>query len=106
LPNKAVYRYKTYYEVIRWITCGSHALNFRNSLVLWNKLIQRSFRYNQIFGWKLSECIRDRFERTIDDLALWIKSPIIAETSINCPGRFFHYEPLFTSSFGKKFDDA
>jgi hypothetical protein len=24
-----------------------------------------------------------------------------AETSMNCPGRFFHYEPLFTSSFSK-----
>jgi hypothetical protein len=26
---------------------------------------------------------------------------IKAETLINNPGRFFHYEPLFTSSFSK-----
>jgi len=31
---------------------------------------QKSFRYDEIFGWKLSEWIRDRFERTIGDLAL------------------------------------
>jgi hypothetical protein len=26
-----------------------------------------------------------------------MKSPVKAETFINSPGRFFHYEPLFTS---------
>jgi hypothetical protein len=41
--------------------------------------------------------IRDRFERTIGDLTLWMKSPVKAETFINSPDRFFHYEPLFTS---------
>ena len=41
--------------------------------------------------------IRDRFERTIGDLTLWMKPPVKAETFINSPGRFFHYEPLFTS---------
>jgi hypothetical protein len=30
-----------------------------------------------------------------------MKSPIKAEHHINSPGRFFHYEPLFTSSFRK-----
>jgi len=30
-----------------------------------------------------------------------MKPPIKAETFINSPGRFFHYEPLFTSSFSK-----
>jgi len=50
----------------------------------------------------MSECIRDRFERTIREFnSLWIKSPIIAETFMNSPGGFFHYEPLFTSSFSK-----
>ena len=45
--------------------------------------------------------IRDRFERTIGDFTLWIKFPVKAETFINSPSRFFHYEPLFTSSFSK-----
>jgi len=31
------------------------------------------------------------------DLILWMKPPVKAETFINSPGRFFHYEPLFTS---------
>jgi len=30
-----------------------------------------------------------------------MKPPVKAETFINSPGRFFHYEPLFTSSFSK-----
>ena len=51
----------------------------------------------KFFGWKLSEWIRDRFERTIGDLTLWMKPPVKTETFINSPGRFFHYEPLFTS---------
>ena len=51
----------------------------------------------KFFGWKLSEWIRDRFERTIDDLTFWMKSPVKAETFMNSPGRFFHYEPLVTS---------
>ena len=55
----------------------------------------------KFFGWKLSEWIRDRFERTIGDLTLWIKPPVKTETFINSPGRFFHYKPLFTSSFSK-----
>ena len=58
----------------------------------------------KFFGWKLSEWIRDRFERTIDDLTLWMKPPVKAEVIINSPGGFFHYEPLFTSSFSKKFN--
>ena len=62
---------------------------------------QRSFRYDLIFDWKLSEWIRDRFERTKVDLTLWMKTPVKAETFINSLGRFFHYEPLFTSSFSK-----
>ena len=41
--------------------------------------------------------IRDRFERTIGDLTLWIKSLVKAEVFINSRGGFFHYEPLFTS---------
>ena len=53
------------------------------------------------FFWKLSEWIRDRFERTLCDLPSWMKRPLIAETFIYSPGRFFHYEPLFTSSFRK-----
>ncbi|MBU1161406.1 MAG: hypothetical protein KKF96_02510, partial [Proteobacteria bacterium] len=47
------------------------------------------------------EWIRDRFERTIGDLTLWIKAPVKTDTFINNPGRFFHYESLFTSSFSK-----
>jgi hypothetical protein len=43
----------------------------------------------------------DRFERTVSDLTLWMKPPIKAETFINSPDGFFHYEPLFTSSFSK-----
>ena len=35
-----------------------------------NGLFQRSFRYNQIFGWKLFEWIRNRYERTIGESAL------------------------------------
>jgi len=62
---------------------------------------QRSFRYDLIFGWKLSEWIRDRFERTIGDLTLLMKRPVKAETFMNSPGRFFHYEPLFSISFSK-----
>jgi hypothetical protein len=49
------------------------------------------------FSWKLSEWIRDRFERTVGDLTLWMKSPVKAKTFINSLGRFFHYEPLSTS---------
>jgi len=30
-----------------------------------------------------------------------MKPPNKAETFMNRPGRFFHYEPLFTSSFSK-----
>ena len=45
--------------------------------------------------------IRDRFERTITDLTLWMKPSDRAENFINSPDRFFHYEPLFTSSFSK-----
>jgi hypothetical protein len=30
-----------------------------------------------------------------------MKAPVKAETFMNCPDRFFHYEPLFTSSFSK-----
>jgi len=33
-----------------------------------------------------------------------MKLPVKAETFINSPGRFFHYEPLFTSSFSQKFN--
>jgi len=35
------------------------------------------------------------------DLTLWMKPPVNADNYINSPGRFFHYEPLFTSSFSK-----
>ena len=56
----------------------------------------------KFFDWKLSEWIRDRFERTIGGFTLWMKLPVKAETYMNSPGRFFHYEPLFTSSFRKK----
>jgi len=35
------------------------------------------------------------------DLILWMKPYVKTETFINSPGRFFHYEPLFTSSFSK-----
>jgi len=45
--------------------------------------------------------IRDRFERTICDLTLWMKPSDRVQTFINSPDRFFHYEPLFTSSFSK-----
>lgn len=45
--------------------------------------------------------IRDRFEITIGDLTLRMKLPVKAKTFINSPGWFFHYEPLFTSSFSK-----
>jgi hypothetical protein len=30
-----------------------------------------------------------------------MKPPVKAKTFMNIPGRFFHYEPLFTSSFSK-----
>jgi len=53
--------------------------------------------YDLIFDWKLFEWFRDRFERTTGDLTLWMKSPVKAETFMNSPGRFFHYEPLVTS---------
>ena len=55
----------------------------------------------KFFDWKLSEWIRDRFERTIGGLTLWMKPPVKADTFINRPGRFFHYEHLFTSSFSQ-----
>jgi hypothetical protein len=29
------------------------------------------------------------------------ETPVKADILINSPGRFFHYEPLFTSSFSK-----
>ena len=45
--------------------------------------------------------IRDRFERTISDLTLWMKLSIKAKPLISSPVRFFHYKPLFTSSFSK-----
>jgi hypothetical protein len=45
--------------------------------------------------------VRDRYERTIGDLNLWIKLRDKAEVFINGPVRFFHYEPLFTRSFSK-----
>ncbi len=45
--------------------------------------------------------IRDRFERTIGDLTLWMKHTVNIETFINRLGGFFHYEPLFMSSFSK-----
>jgi hypothetical protein len=51
----------------------------------------------KFFGWKLSEWIRDRFERTIGYLTLWMKPSVKAGAFINSPSRFFHYEPLFTS---------
>jgi hypothetical protein len=50
---------------------------------------------------KLSGWIRDRFERTIGDLTLYTKLLVKAKTFINSPSMFFHYEPLFTSSFSK-----
>jgi hypothetical protein len=53
------------------------------------------------FYWKLSEWIRDCFERTIGDLTLRIKLPVKAVTFKNSSGRFFHYDSLFTSSFKK-----
>jgi len=62
---------------------------------------QKSFMYDLIFDWKLFECFRDRFERTTGDLTFWMKSPVKAENFMNSPGRFFHYEPLETSSFSK-----
>ena len=37
------------------------------------------------------------FERTIGDLNFMDETPFKAEIFINSPGRFFHYEPLFTS---------
>jgi hypothetical protein len=37
------------------------------------RITRRSFRHDSIFGWKLFEWIRDRFERTISDLTLWMK---------------------------------
>ena len=55
----------------------------------------------KFFPGSCPEWIRDRFERTIYDLTLKIYTPIKAETFINSLCRFFHYEPLFTSSFGK-----
>ena len=58
----------------------------------------------KFFDWKLSEWIRDRFERTIGGLTLWMKPPVKAEIYMNSLGRFLHYEPLFTSSFSKKFN--
>jgi len=63
---------------------------------------KKSFRYNLIFDRNLFEWIRDLFEGTIGDFDLWMKPPIKAEAFINIPGRFFHYDPLFTSSFSKK----
>jgi len=45
--------------------------------------------------------IRNRFEKTIGDLTLWIKPPVKASISISRPGRFFHYETLSTSSLSK-----
>jgi len=42
--------------------------------------MSKELRYDYIFGWKLSEWIRDCFERTICDLAaLWMPSPVKAE---------------------------
>ena len=35
----------------------------------------------KFFGWKLSEWIRDRFERTIGDLTLWMK-PLLKQISL------------------------
>jgi len=58
----------------------------------------------KFFDWKLSEWIRDRFERTTGGFTLWMKPPVKAETYMNSLGRFFHYESLFTSSFSKKFN--
>ena len=52
---------------------------------------EKSFRYNLIFNWKLFEWIRDRFERTIGDFALWMKPPIKAEAVINIPGRLLSF---------------
>jgi hypothetical protein len=45
--------------------------------------------------------IRDLFERTIGDLTFWMKPLVKVKIFTNSPGRFFHYELLFTSSFGK-----
>jgi len=42
-----------------------------------------------------------RFERTLGDLMLWMKPVVKTEPFINSPGGFFHYEPLFTSSFSR-----
>jgi hypothetical protein len=55
----------------------------------------------KFFDWKLFEWIRDRFERTIGKRTFCMKLSVKAETFINSLGRFFHYEPLSTSSFSK-----
>jgi hypothetical protein len=93
-------------------------LNHRNSSTLCNKSISLvfAFSYAQQEGasgmikflveavcpachvrYERAGWIRDRFERTIADLTLWMKPPVKTEIFINRPGRFFHYEPLFTS---------
>jgi len=33
-----------------------------------------------------------------------MKPPAKTEVFVNSPGRFFHYEPLFTGSFSQKFN--
>ena len=35
-----------------------------------------------------------------------MKLPVKTKAFTNSPGRFFHYEPFFTSSFSQKFNDA
>ena len=45
----------------------------------------------------------DRYERTLSDL-LKMKHPLKTKTFINSPDGFFHYEPLSTSFFSKKFN--
>ncbi len=54
-----------------------------------------------MFDWKLSEWIRDRFERTIGELTLWIEHPVEAETFMNSPDRFFPLRVLIHESFSK-----
>lgn len=67
--------------------------NFSLVFVLRFHPTRRSFRYDLIFIWKLFEWIRDRFERTIGGLTLWMKLSNKTVTFINRRGRFFHYEP-------------
>jgi hypothetical protein len=50
----------------------------------------------------LSEWLRDRFERTIGDLNLWMKPSVKAETFINKPGQVLSLRAVIHEFFQPK----